>query len=166
MLDGSILALQRTAYSRNHIAISIVNIKPQSPICVCFESESSSDPVCDEAFENDCDIIGCIGKLVSRDRLTALIPSCQVQFDPLASGDAVIKSGEHREKLAKKKKVIGFEMEGAGVCDTLRCLVIKGVCDYADSHKNKKWQEYAAATAAPCTKAFLEVLPGTIQEGE
>jgi nucleoside phosphorylase len=36
------------------------------------------------------------------------------------------------------------------------CVVIKGVCDYADSHKNKKWQSYAAATAAACMKAFLE----------
>jgi hypothetical protein len=35
-------------------------------------------------------------------------------------------------------------------------LVIKGVCDYADSHKNKRWQGYAAATAAAVTKGFLE----------
>ena len=34
--------------------------------------------------------------------------------------------------------------------------MIKGVCDYADSHKNKKWQNYAAATAAACMKAFLK----------
>jgi hypothetical protein len=34
--------------------------------------------------------------------------------------------------------------------------VIKGACDYADSHKNKVWQRYAAATAAACMKAFLD----------
>jgi nucleoside phosphorylase len=52
--------------------------------------------------------------------------------------------------------VIAFEMESAGAWDYLPTIVIKSVCDYADSHKNKEWQEYAAATAAACTKAFLE----------
>jgi hypothetical protein len=40
------------------------------------------------------------------------------------------------------------------------CLVIRGVCDYADSHKNKRWQPYAAATAAAYAKELLSVIPG------
>jgi nucleoside phosphorylase len=67
-----------------------------------------------------------------------------------------MKSGEDRDEIAAREKVIGFEMEGAGVWDNFPCIVVKGVCDYADSHKNKKWQRYAAATAAACTKAFLK----------
>jgi nucleoside phosphorylase len=47
-------------------------------------------------------------------------------------------------------------MEASGIWDNLPYLVIKGVCDYADSHKNKHWQYYAAATAAACMKAVLE----------
>jgi len=39
--------------------------------------------------------------------------------------------------------------------DTFPCLVVRGICDYADSHKNKKWQPYAAATAAAFAKEFL-----------
>jgi hypothetical protein len=39
------------------------------------------------------------------------------------------------------------------------CLVIRGICDYADSHKNKRWQAYAAAMAAACTKEILSVIP-------
>jgi nucleoside phosphorylase len=46
-------------------------------------------------------------------------------------------------------------MEGAGVWDQYPTVVIKAACDYADSHKNKDWQAYAAATAAACLKAFL-----------
>ena len=133
--------------------------------CICAECELSSDPVCDDALEYDCDNIGCSGRLILRNRLAVPDPPCKLHFGSLASGDAVIKSGEHRERLAKKAKVIGFEMEGAGICDTLHCLIIKGVCDYADSHKDKKWQGYAAATAASCTKAFLEVLSATMKEG-
>ncbi|KAL4872208.1 nucleoside phosphorylase domain-containing protein [Aspergillus spectabilis] len=53
--------------------------------------------------------------------------------------------------------VIAFEMESARVWNTFPCLVIKGVADYADCHKNKLWQDYAAATAAACAKVFLEL---------
>ena len=66
-----------------------------------------------------------------------------------------MKSGHHRDEIAGREQVIAFEMEGAGVWDVLPSLVIKAVCDYADSHKNKNWQGYAAAVAAACTKACL-----------
>lgn len=67
-----------------------------------------------------------------------------------------MKSGEHRDKIATQHNLIAFEMEASGIWDLLPCLVIKGVCDYADSHKNKYWQHYAAATAAACMRAVLE----------
>lgn len=44
--------------------------------------------------------------------------------------------------------------------DTFPCLVIRGICDYADSHKNKIWQPYAALTAALYAKELLLVIPG------
>jgi nucleoside phosphorylase len=46
-------------------------------------------------------------------------------------------------------------MESAGVWDILPCLVIKGDCDYADSHKTKTVQNYSATIAAACTKTVL-----------
>jgi hypothetical protein len=67
-----------------------------------------------------------------------------------------MKSASHRDTIAKKEEVVAFEMEGAGVWDNFPTVVIKGVCDYADSHKNKMWQKYAAASAAACMKAFLK----------
>jgi nucleoside phosphorylase len=73
-----------------------------------------------------------------------------------------MKSGLDRDRIANEEEVIAFEMEGAGVWDTFTCVIIKGVCDYADSHKSKKWQGYAAATAAACTKAFLEHWTSTL----
>ncbi|KAJ4414026.1 hypothetical protein N0V85_003328 [Neurospora sp. IMI 360204] len=56
-------------------------------------------------------------------------------------------------------------MEGAGVWEQLPCLVIKGVCDYADSHKGKGWQYYAAATAASVAKAVLDEYQGVQGSG-
>lgn len=52
-------------------------------------------------------------------------------------------------------------MEAGGVWEDLPCIVVKGVCDYADSHQNKVWQNFAAATAAAGMEALLERLPQT-----
>ncbi|KAK9847924.1 hypothetical protein MYU51_017389 [Penicillium brevicompactum] len=54
-----------------------------------------------------------------------------------------------------------FEMESAGLMDILPCLPIRGICDYADSHKGEAWQRYAAATAAAYARELLEVLAVT-----
>jgi hypothetical protein len=45
--------------------------------------------------------------------------------------------------------------------DSFPCIVIRGVCNYADSHKNKRWQPYAAATAAAYAREFLLWMPAT-----
>lgn len=39
------------------------------------------------------------------------------------------------------------------------CIVIRGICDYADTHKNKAWQPYAAVTVAACGKELLSLIP-------
>ncbi|KAI8720209.1 PNP-UDP-1 domain-containing protein [Fusarium sp. LHS14.1] len=83
-------------------------------------------------------------------------PKPAIHFGLIASGDTVMKSAEQRDDIAKREKTIAFEMEGAAVWETFPCLVIKGACDYADSRKTKVFQRYAAATAAACTKAFLD----------
>jgi nucleoside phosphorylase len=59
-----------------------------------------------------------------------------------------MRHGGTRDKLRKDLDILCFEMEAAGLIDALHRLVIRGICDYADSHKNKVWQPYAAATAA------------------
>lgn len=104
-----------------------------------------------------CEVCGCNGQLISRARLNQDSPQPQpeVHVGLIASADTVMKAGTERDYLAQQEGVIGFEMEGAGVWDSFPCVVIKGACDYADSHKTKAWQNYAAATAAVCAKAFL-----------
>ena len=64
-----------------------------------------------------------------------------------------------REELRRVLKIICVEIEAAGLIDLFPYLVIRGICDYADSHKNKKWQPYAAATAAAYMKELLSVIP-------
>ncbi|RSL85179.1 hypothetical protein CEP51_003486 [Fusarium floridanum] len=83
-------------------------------------------------------------------------PAPTIHFGLVASGDAVMKSAEHRDEIVRRDETIAFEMEGAAVWETFPCLIIKGACDYADSLKTKVFQPYAAATAAACTRAFLD----------
>ncbi|KAI0968983.1 hypothetical protein F4678DRAFT_176823 [Xylaria arbuscula] len=134
----------------------------------CASSEPLNGSVCDEARISTCDTLGCdLTKLVARQRHSRIITGDKdwlpaIHFGAYASGDRVMKSGEHRDQIADREEVIAFEMEGAGVWEIFPCIIIKGVCDYADSHKNKKWQDYAAITAAACLKAFLEVWPARI----
>ncbi|KAK6523036.1 SH3 and multiple ankyrin repeat domains protein 2 [Arthrobotrys megalospora] len=80
----------------------------------------------------------------------------RIHYSTILSGDMVMKSGEIRDALsAKHHNALCFEMEAAGVMDVFPCLVIRGICDYCDSHKNKVWQEYAAATAASYARKVL-----------
>ncbi|KIX02125.1 uncharacterized protein Z518_08064 [Rhinocladiella mackenziei CBS 650.93] len=135
--------------------------KHQDPtVCpICRVCRQKHDPVCEQALQHSCERLGCDRKyLVPRMRLIGqnLLSQPSVHFGLVASGNMVMKSGEDRDQIAIKEDVIAFEMEGAGVWENFPCVVIKGVCDYADSHKSKKWQYYAAATAAACTKAFLQ----------
>ena len=80
----------------------------------------------------------------------------RVHFGRYGSADTVLKSGKDRDEYTRVDKIIAFEMEAAGIWNSLPTLVVKSACDYADSHKNKEWQDYAAATAAAALKAILE----------
>ncbi|KAI8721385.1 hypothetical protein NCS52_00586000 [Fusarium sp. LHS14.1] len=137
-----------------------------SSSCVCVSCFSDADPVCKEAINSTCEELGCSnGPVVTRERLQAKQRAEQeseataqhptIHIGPVASGDKVMKSAAERDRLYKEEGVIAFDMEGAGVWNELPCIIVKGVCDYADSHKNKKWQRFAAATAASAAKALL-----------
>jgi nucleoside phosphorylase len=82
-----------------------------------------------------------------------------VHYGGIASSNQLQKSATNRNRLHLEHDVIAFEMEGAGVMLSHDCLVIRGICDYSDSHKNKRWQGYAAATAASYTKELLWNIP-------
>ena len=79
-----------------------------------------------------------------------------IHYGTIASGDCVMKNGEERDLVSSKfGGVLCFEMEAAGLMNDWPCLVIRGICDYADSHKNKEWQPYAAGVAAAFAKELL-----------
>ncbi|KAF2630551.1 purine and uridine phosphorylase [Macroventuria anomochaeta] len=83
-----------------------------------------------------------------------------VHYGTIASGNPVIKDATVRDEInvALGGGVFRFEMEAAGLMNSFPCLVVRGVCDYADSQKSDLWQPYAAATAAAYAKELLSMI--------
>ncbi|KAK6540680.1 hypothetical protein TWF694_008073 [Orbilia ellipsospora] len=74
----------------------------------------------------------------------------------ILSGSLVIKNPEDRDLLRRgHEDAICYEMEAAGIMNEIPCLVVRGICDYADTHKQDAWHCYAAAAAATYGKAIL-----------
>jgi nucleoside phosphorylase len=85
--------------------------------------------------------------------------SPEIHYGIIGSANRVVKDAITRERLRNEFGIICVEMEAAGLMNNFPCLVIRGICDYADSHKNKRWQPYAAATAAAYAKELLAIIP-------
>ncbi|RAH46266.1 Pfs, NB-ARC and TPR domain protein [Aspergillus brunneoviolaceus CBS 621.78] len=123
--------------------------------CSCSTTDAA-DQICEEALRKECDELNCDPSQQVRCREISDAIRTSIYIGPVASADTVIKSGQYRDQIVNREKVIAFEMEGTGVWDNVPCVIIKGVDNYADSHKGKVWQAYAAATGASVAKAFLE----------
>jgi len=111
---------------------------------VTYEHETTS-PSCDK-----CDRT----KQVHRSQRKSDEPL--IHYGAIASSSQLIRSATYRDEIARELEIICFEMEAAGIVDTLPCLVIRGISDYSDSHKNEDWQKYAAAAAAAFARELLE----------
>ncbi|KAH7186574.1 hypothetical protein BKA60DRAFT_474219 [Fusarium oxysporum] len=89
-----------------------------------------------------------------------------IHYGLVASANQVMKDALARDKLAASMNVLCFEMEAAGLMNHFPCLVIRGISDYSDSHKNKEWQGFAAMMAAAYAKDLLRQIPPSKVEAE
>ncbi|KAH7228472.1 uncharacterized protein BKA55DRAFT_483902, partial [Fusarium redolens] len=89
-----------------------------------------------------------------------------IHYGLIASANQLMKDALVRDKLAAEMGVLCFEMEAAGLMNHFPCLVIRGICDYSDSHKNKEWQGFAAMVAAAYAKDLLRQTPPNRVEAE
>ncbi|CEL10496.1 Putative Pfs, NACHT, and Ankyrin domain protein (AFU_orthologue; AFUA_7G06290) [Aspergillus calidoustus] len=87
------------------------------------------------------------------------IPKPYIHYGLIASGNQVMRDAKARDRIAQELDILCFEMEAAGLMDEIPSLVIRGICDYCDSHKHKEWQPYAAFVAAAYAKAILMQVP-------
>jgi nucleoside phosphorylase len=93
--------------------------------------------------------------LISRRQRTEHEDNPAIHYGLIASANQLMKDASTRDRLAAEKDVLCFEMEAAGLMNHFPCLVIRGICDYSDSHKNKEWQGYASMVAAAYAKDIL-----------
>jgi nucleoside phosphorylase/tetratricopeptide (TPR) repeat protein len=118
---------------------------------------------------SDCKIVCGDGstKLVSRHPRSKDEDNPAIHYGLIASANQLMKDAQIRDKLAAEMDVLCFEMEAAGLMNHFPCLVIRGICDYSDSHKNKEWQGYTAMVAAAYAKELLfRIVPGQVESKE
>ncbi|KAK5048279.1 hypothetical protein LTR84_005949 [Exophiala bonariae] len=126
-------------------------------------SDCREDWLFEAQYEHNDSETTCNGcdksRLVTRSARSTRDPV--IHYGLIASGNQVMKHASTRDRLASEYGILCFEMEAAGLMDHFPSLVIRGVCDYSDSHKSKTWQAYAAAVAAAYAKIILSVVPVT-----
>ncbi|OPB45095.1 ankyrin repeat protein [Trichoderma guizhouense] len=89
-----------------------------------------------------------------------------IHYGLIASANQLMKDALVRDRIAAEMDVLCFETEAAGLMNHFPCLVIRGICDYSDTHANKEWQGYAAMTAAAYAKDLLNRIPPNRIEAE
>ncbi|KAI1330273.1 ankyrin repeat protein [Xylariaceae sp. FL0255] len=103
-------------------------------------------------------------KLVSRRTRSATEDDPVIHYGLIASANSLMKDASIRDRFSTDYNVLCFDMEAAGLMDQLPFLVVRGICDYSDTHKKKQWQGYAAMTAAAYTKDLLsKIAPNQVE---
>ncbi|RYP12681.1 hypothetical protein DL765_007220 [Monosporascus sp. GIB2] len=128
----------------------VVYKRPQAGLDVLFKADypHAPYPTCER-----CDRSNTVKRLPRESEAP------EIHYGLIASGDSVMKSAAKRDAAVRNVgDILCFEMEAAGLATEFPSIVIRGISDYADSHKNDGWQHYAAAAAAACTKELLAYL--------
>lgn len=118
-----------------------IHLNPDLPCdeCACDASQRISRPI--EALEDS--------------------PYVVVHRGTIATGELLVKNARLRDRLAREHDLLCFEMEAAGALADFPCLVIRGISDYCDSHKNNRWHGYASLAAAAYARQIFFHMPLT-----
>ncbi|KAL2157997.1 hypothetical protein VTH06DRAFT_4807 [Thermothelomyces fergusii] len=106
------------------------------------------------AGEPDCGHCSSDHVLARQPRPAADKP--RIWYGTIGTADHVLRSARERDRLSREEGILCVEMEAGGMMETLPALVVRGICDYADNHKNKQWQPHAALAAAAYAKELLD----------
>lgn len=119
----------------------------------------------DELFEEDFQHKGKEGgcEMCDKDRLVRREPRDTndpvIHYGIIGSGPQDIWNSSTRERFRREQGILCLETMAYGLMPDVPCLVIRGICHYSDSHRNERWQRYAAATAAAYAKELLQIIP-------
>ncbi|RPA83885.1 purine and uridine phosphorylase, partial [Ascobolus immersus RN42] len=125
-------------------------------------STNSQDPnKVSRASRRPCRDVCDLGKQINRPaRMDTENP--EVHYGLIASGDWLVRNSEERERIRRECGALCIEMEAAGL-QGFPSLVIRGISDYADSHKSDDWHAYAALTASAYARELLQdIVPDSL----
>ncbi|KAL3481030.1 nucleoside phosphorylase domain-containing protein [Aspergillus californicus] len=150
----------------NHINTHLESAATRNPSLSqsCKYPGASLDILFESSYDHPTGAVSCMGCESSRRILRPPRTSTEphVHYGLIASANQVMKDSRARDNLRQELGILCYEMEAAGLANHFPCLVIRGISDYSDSHKNKGWQDYAAATAAAYARGLLEFSVRTI----
>jgi nucleoside phosphorylase len=95
----------------------------------------------------------------------------KVHYGSIGSANRSLRDAAVRDQVATRHGFLALDMESAGVGSSCflndrEWFVVRGVSDYADSHRNEVWRHYASLAAACYVRALLaECLPVEPQYG-
>ncbi|KAK2021338.1 purine and uridine phosphorylase, partial [Colletotrichum zoysiae] len=136
--------------------------RPSASTDQLYKSEFVHPPGSSAACSQECS--ANISNVVSRDERGEGEDNPAIHYGLIASANQVMKNAETRDKLSRERGVLCFEMEAAGLVNHFPCLIVRGICDYSDSHKNKEWQGFAAMTAAAYAKDLIcRIMPNQLE---
>ncbi|RDW64365.1 uncharacterized protein DSM5745_09776 [Aspergillus mulundensis] len=165
LLLNTLSHVQTEVIMGNSLGISAIVARTLATNPDMAEQYSTPDRATDRLFQADynhprgaTDCSGCERQYLV-DRPTRISDEPRVHYGVIASGNQLIRDSISRDHLADKYNALCFEMEAAGLMNQLPFLVIRGISDYCDSHKSKRWQGYAAPTAAAYAKILLSKIP-------
>ena len=134
--------------------------RPASNSDRLYESQAIHPPDSEASCAETCNS----KNLILRPQRTEDEDNPMIHYGMIASGNQLMKDVSIRDRLAVEYGILCFEMEAAGLMNSFPYLVIRGIYDYSDSHKNKEWQGYAAMTAAAYTKDLLQqIIPSKVK---
>jgi nucleoside phosphorylase len=136
--------------------------------------DSYTDRLYTSTYEHTRDQIGVCSKICGDDLVNTVHRDIRDEEDDdpaifygiIASANSLMKDALKRDAIAKEHNILCFEMEAAGLLSHFPCLVIRGICDYSDTHKHDQWHGYAAMTAAAYAKDLLNRIPPSKVEVE
>ncbi len=112
----------------------------------------------DQLFQAEHDHVGGGKAYEKYDASRCLLrPACKdpglvIHYRTIASENQVMRDRRTRDQIRYEFDILYFEMEAAGLINEFSCIIIQEICNYADSHKNKQWQEHTSAIAAAYAK--------------
>ena len=154
MLSDRVIGLSKAKYCEHLERFNTPNLAakfkhPGREKDILFE-KPYRHPNADNQTCSDCDVAH---QVMNRPRKSTELVFHQ---GTILSSGRLMKNAEERDSLSQKYyDAICFDMEAAGVTDCTHALVIRGISDYADSHKNLSWQPYASAAAATVARELL-----------